>query len=508
MSKGSPVVRNVALNFLAQVWFLVLPLVTSPYIVHRLGVDAFGVLSLATAVIGYLAVLDMGMGTATIKYIADYYAARDFPAISKVVGTSIVIYSCLGLLGTLLILGLANLIVTRVLHVPNDLRSVTLFVFYVSSVGFLVNMPLTVFSAIPNALQRFDILVGQNALFGTASILGQVALLAMGLSLKALVLLNVVIGVIGIFVFLLISRRLLPGVSFRPTFDIPTAKRILSFSVLKLVSVMSGQIVFQLDRLLIGVFLPLASVSYYVVPLSLAQRILSIIPNVTTAVFPAVSQFRTDKDRLDDLYFRASKAVLFLVLPIAVALVVFADKVLAFWMGVDFAAQGSVALRLMAVAFLLSSLAAVPGVFAEALGKPGIPALFSGGSALLNLGAVLLFIPRWGISGPALALILNGISVVPLFVHYVNRKLLGVQSRALLWKSYAKPLLAAGLLWVFFSSLAFWPKNLVQLGVLVLGGAGLYVLVCLYLGVIDAVERRMVLEHLRGMVRGRAKHVS
>lgn len=508
MSRGSPVVRNVALNFLAQVWFLVLPLVTSPYIVHKLGVEAFGVLSLATAIVGYLAVLDLGMGTATIKYIADYYAVRDFPSISKVIGTSIVIYSGLGFVGTVLIAGLADLVVTRVLQVPSGLVSVTLFVFYVSSVGFLLNMPLTVFSAIPSALQRFDILVRQNIAFGTASILGQVLLLALGYSLKALVCLNVIIGVIGILVFVLISRRLLPGVSFWPTFDGPTAKRILSFSALKVVSVLSGQIVFQLDKLLVGVFLPLASVSYYVVPLSLAQRMHGVIPNVTTAVFPAISEFRTDRERLTDLYFRASKAVLFLVLPIAVALAVFAEKVLAFWMGAEFAVQGSVALQLMALAFLLSSLAAVPGVFAEALGRPGIPALFAAVSAILNLGLVLLFIPRWGISGPALALIVNGIVVAPLFIHHVNRKLLDVRSLALVRMSYLRPLLVAGLLWLFFAYFASWPRNLVQLGVIVLAGAGLYVGLCLWLGVIDAVERRMIVEHLRRLTSGRTKHAS
>jgi O-antigen/teichoic acid export membrane protein len=74
MHQGIPVFRNVVYNFLSQVWFLVLPLATSPYIVRHLGVDAFGVLSLASAVIGYLAVLDLGMGTPTSPRIS-----RQFP---------------------------------------------------------------------------------------------------------------------------------------------------------------------------------------------------------------------------------------------------------------------------------------------------------------------------------------------------------------------------------------------------------------------------------------------
>jgi len=508
MHKGSPVFRNVAYNFLSQVWFLVLPLAASPYIVRHLGADAFGVLSLASAVIGYLAILDLGMGTATIKYIADHYAERDFQSISKVIGTSIVIYTGLGLVGTLIILGTANLIVTRLLHVPVNLVSATLFVFYLSSLGFLVNMPLTVFNAIPNALQRFDILVKQNLVLGTATIAGQVILLAMGYSLKALVSLNVIISAIGILVFVMVSRRLLPGVAFRPAFDVPTAKRVLHFSSMKVISIISGHVVFQLDKLLVAAFLPLASVTYYVVSLSLAQKMLTVIPNVTTAVFPAVSEFRADKERLNDLYLRVSKAVLLLVLPMAVALVVFAEKVLAYWMGPDFALHGAAALRWMAMAFLLASFAAVPDVFAGALGKPGICAFFSGVGAVVNLGVAVLFIPKWGISGPALALLVSGGLSTPLFIHRVNRKVLAVRSLSLIGTSYAKPFLAAGFLWLFFTLLASWPKNLVQLGGLVLVGSGLYVLFCLAIGAIDAVEKEMIISRLWDLLHGRPKNAS
>jgi O-antigen/teichoic acid export membrane protein len=508
MHQGIPVFRNVVYNFLSQVWFLVLPLATSPYIVRHLGVDAFGVLSLASAIIGYLAVLDLGMGTATIKYIADAYVAEDFRAVSKVIGTSIIIYSGLGLLGTLGILATANLIVTRLLHVPANLVSITLIVFYVSSLGFLVNMPLTVFNSIPNALQRFDILVKQNLVLGTVAVLGQVVLLGLGYSLKALVVFNVATSAVGICIFVLVARRLLPGVSFRPVFDGPTAKQIMRFSALKVFSVVSGQIVFQLDKVLIAAFLPLASVSYYVVPLSLAQKIISVIPNITTAVFPAVSEFKADKERLKDLYVRVAKGVLMAVLPITVVLIMFAEKILAFWMGAEFALRGTATLRYLAIAFFLASFAAVPGVFVEGLGKPGIPAFFAAISAVLNLGFALLFIPRWGIAGPALALIANSLITVPLFIDRVNRKVLGVRNTAFLRGGFVKPVLAAVPMFLFFAILKPHARNLLELGGLVVAGSGLYVLLCLLSGAVDAAERKMIAEYWKAMTRGGPKNAS
>lgn len=506
MSQGQTVVRNVGYNFLAQVWFIVLPLATSPFIVRHLGVEKYGVLSLATAIVGYLAVLDMGMGTATIKYIADHYSQRDYQSISKVVGTSIVIYSGLGLLGTLLIAACAKLVVTHLLHVPVELVSLTLVVFYISSFGFLVNMPLTVFNSIPNALQRFDILVRQNLVLGTLAILSQVLLLSLGYSLKAIVAVNVAISLLGIGIFVAIARRLLPEVSFRPIFDRATARQILGFSTLKVFSVISGQIVFQLDKVLIAAFLPLSSVSYYVIPLGLAQRIISVIPNITTAVFPAVSEYRNDRPRLLDLYVRASKGVLVLVLPIAVVLFVFAERILGLWMGQDFVANSSTTLRYQAIAFLVASLAATPGVFVEGLGRPGVPAAFAALSAVINLTATLLFIPRYGIAGPALALILNGAITVPIFVAFVNRRVLKMSSVDLMKSGFVRPCAAAAILYLFCVLVAPMAKSLVGLLLLLFFSASFYALTCLALGVFDKVERDIGIHYYKMIFRGGSKH--
>ena len=84
MSKRPPLASSIAYNFLWQLQFLVLPLAISPFIVHRLGLEKCGGLTLAGTIIGYLAVLDLGMGTTTTKYLADHHVQRDFPWVAWV----------------------------------------------------------------------------------------------------------------------------------------------------------------------------------------------------------------------------------------------------------------------------------------------------------------------------------------------------------------------------------------------------------------------------------------
>jgi O-antigen/teichoic acid export membrane protein len=291
-------------------------------------------------------------------------------------------------------------------------------------------------------------------------------------------------------------------VSFKLALDVAMAKQLMRFSAFKVFSVVSGQIVFHLDRFLIAVFLPIASVSYYAVPLNLAQRMLSLVPNITTAVFPAVSGFQDKPEHLRQLYLRCTKSVLIIMLPVTAALVALAGPILSLWMGADFAAQSTPTLRLLAVAFLLASFSAVPCVFAEGLGKPELPALFAAISAVLNLGFALLLIPRFGIAGPALALIANALLQVPVFVDRVNRKLIGVSAWELVKTSYAKPIFAAAVVFVVYLFAAPYVKTLIELGGLILVGSGFYLVLCLSVGALDSTEKEKLKHSWRTILGG------
>src|SRR4051812_44400504 len=81
-TQGSVVLRNVSLNFVSQVWFTVLALVTTPYIANQLGPSLYGLYVLIAAILGYFAFLDLGLGAALTKYVAQYDAVDDREALS------------------------------------------------------------------------------------------------------------------------------------------------------------------------------------------------------------------------------------------------------------------------------------------------------------------------------------------------------------------------------------------------------------------------------------------
>src|SRR3972149_3188206 len=67
-------VRNSMLNLLGQVVPLGIAAVAVPFIVHDLGLERYGLLSLSWILLGYVSFLDFGLGRATTNAVA-YYAS-------------------------------------------------------------------------------------------------------------------------------------------------------------------------------------------------------------------------------------------------------------------------------------------------------------------------------------------------------------------------------------------------------------------------------------------------
>src|SRR3984893_10134754 len=96
---GTRLARNSALNFVGQLLPLVAGIVLIPYIVRGLGPDRFGLLGIVWVVFGYFSLLDLGLGRATTKFLADWLAREETSRISEMVWSSIFLQVLLGLVG-------------------------------------------------------------------------------------------------------------------------------------------------------------------------------------------------------------------------------------------------------------------------------------------------------------------------------------------------------------------------------------------------------------------------
>lgn len=484
MEKKYLITKNITYNFLGQIILFLLGIFTTPYIIHNLGSNFYGILSLVTVIIGYFSILDLGLGASVIKYISQYQAKMDKENLRKVINTALFAYIIIGLLGSLSIIIFTKFFLGKILHIPSEILPTALTVFYISSLGFFINMVLTVFNSIPSALQRMDITNSRNVIFGFINTFGVVLLLAFGQGIISVVIWNVLVSAAATIIFLSVILKLLPKISIRPGFDKEFFLILMRFGFFKFFSNISGQVVFQLDKLLIGIYYPISLVTFYAVPSVIVQKGLTIILNISNAVFPAMnaSSSLNDNIRVRELYLRMTKFVVFLIFPLSAILFIYAESILLFWVGPEFAEKSSNVLKILALAYFVAALSAPGVVAADAFGKPQISAFFAGVSALINFIAAIIFIPRFGIEGAALALLVNFLAQVPFFLIVIHLKVVRISNWEVLRYAILKPVFAG-----LAASLVVMQIHNIFIGVVIFGL--IYLILNIAIGAIDDKDK-------------------
>ncbi|MBC7490410.1 MAG: oligosaccharide flippase family protein, partial [Glaciimonas sp.] len=130
------------------------------------------------------------------------------------------------------------------------------------------------------------------------------------------------------------------------------------------------------DRFVIGAIVSASAVTYYATPQELTTK-LWIIPGALTAVlFPAFAAQIARRDEQTWVLFKKAVHWLFLaLLPVTVALTLFANELLAVWINPGFADHSATLLQIFAIGILINCLAHVPFTLIQSAGAARLTAL-------------------------------------------------------------------------------------------------------------------------------------
>ena len=104
---------GAVLNYIAICLNMLVGLIYTPFMLRMLGQSEYGLYSLASSVIAYLAVLDLGFGNAIIRYTAKFRAQDKHKEQEEMFGMFFVLYICIGIIalivGGILTLNVENM---------------------------------------------------------------------------------------------------------------------------------------------------------------------------------------------------------------------------------------------------------------------------------------------------------------------------------------------------------------------------------------------------------------
>lgn len=401
---GVRLAKNTAFNLVGQVLPLLAGVALIPYIIRGLGPDRFGMLGIIWVVFGYFSLMDLGLGRATTKFLAELLVEGNGPKISEIVWGSLVLQLGLGVVGGGIIAALTPLLIDRVLKTPPSIVVETRTAFFIMASAMPVVLALNGLRAVLEGCQRFDITNLLRIPSSTlAFVIPAVAIVA-GLHLP------------GIVLWLAISRlgfavahgyhsfRLLPCLKTKPIIRPKTLWPLLSFGGWVTASNVINPILVSMDRFVIGSLLSVALVGFYTAPFEAVTRLWVIPVSLMTTVYPASSALGTARMRdLQALYSRSFKYIFCALGPVSLSLVLFARPIIGAWLGPTYVEKSAIPLQFLAVGVFINSFAHVPYCFLQALGRPDAAAKLMV-CELLPYGLLLWWmIGQHGIAGAAAA---------------------------------------------------------------------------------------------------------
>jgi len=409
--------RNFSLNLIGQLIPAVAALVAAPILVRGLGVDRFGLLTIAWVVIGYVGLVDLGLGRALTQAVAERLGKRADREIPSVIWSCLLILGILGVLGTVLVAAAAPYLTFHVLKVPAPLRIETLNTFYLLACSIPFVIGTAALRGVLEAHQEFGLTTAVRVPMGVFTYFGPMVALAFSKSLFAIVGVLVVGRVVAWFVHWLLCLRVVPSLVRRWRVDWTAIGSLFRFGAWMTVSNVIGPLMSTLDRFVIGSVISVASVAYYATPQQVLIQLLGIPAALVGVLFPAfASSVKATGGATAKLYSRGLKVTFLLLFPIALVLITFARQGLQVWLGDEFARHSTRVLQWLSVGLLFNGLAQVPFALIQGTGRPDVTAKLHLIEAGFYFPALWWLTARYGIEGTAMAWVLRaGVDLLSLY---------------------------------------------------------------------------------------------
>lgn len=404
LTSGRLLARNTVWNLVGNGAPLAVAVFAIPILIHGLGKERFGVLTLAWALIGYASLFDMGLGRALTQMVAQKLGSGEGHEIPSLAWTSLILMFALGAAGTLVILGISPWLVHRVLKIPEALQPETIGAFYLLGLSVPVVIASTGLRGLLEAHQEFKLVTAVRIPIGVFTFLGPLLVLPFSKSLVPVVGILVAGRIAGCAAFLVVCMRVVPELGRRVAWHGPSAGPLLRFGGWMTVTNVVGPMMVNMDRFFIAAMLSVTAVAYYATPYEVVTKLLLIPTAVMGVIFPAFSaSFGKDSQRAGFLFARSVKYLLLALFPIVLLMVGLAQNGLTIWLGNDFARHSTRVVQWLAVGVLANSLAQVPFSFLQGIGRPDLTAKLHLVELPIYLGMLLLLIRVDGIEGAAIA---------------------------------------------------------------------------------------------------------
>ena len=291
-------IRGVAFNGIGRACSFLITFFLTPFLVHRLGDESYGLWSIVMAFAGYYSLADFGLRGAGTKYIAEAYALNDRDRINQIVVTTISVYAVLASI-VLLIVACTAWVFPILFETGGESITTIRWVVLITGTCFAIRLVGNSFASTLQALMRFDL---SNMLSVGSQVLHTsliVAAVVSGNGLLGMACGTLAAAVVTQTVQFILARKVLGRVSLSASmFSHSQMKELISFGSelfamggLRRLSEVSGIFI-------VGILLGPTSAAYYSIAESVSRKTSRLSRSVGTVLMPVASQLNAKKQEI------------------------------------------------------------------------------------------------------------------------------------------------------------------------------------------------------------------
>lgn len=435
------ILRNVGSSWFALGVNVVVGIFLSPFIIHRLGDDAFGLWVIIFSVTGYYGLFDLGIRSSIVRYVAKYSATEEHDELNRLVNTAMFSYTGIGVVAMTITLIAAHY-VNSIFRIHPEFVSTARWLLLMVGASVSLGFPLGVFSGILEGLQRFYLL---NFTSISATLLRAVlivialrhgyGLLTVALITVGLPLLGGLVNTAAVFRHL----RLRFGTQYVSRSSL---RRIASYSGTTFLIIVAGRLRFKTDALVIGTFVSAAAVTYFTIGARLVDYASETVSSLAQIFVPmsSQSQAKGDLEALRKIFVVGNRACSFIIFPITAILTILGKSVIEAWVGSKYVATSYPVLLVLLYPTTLMLAQSASGRTLWGMAKHRTWAWVVLAEGTSNLILSVLLVRPYGIMGDAIG---TAIPLTCSMIFFLPRHLchlLGIKLSTYLYRAFVLPI--------------------------------------------------------------------
>jgi O-antigen/teichoic acid export membrane protein len=402
VSRGH-ILRSVLSNWSYLIVNAIVAFLMTPFIVRHLGDSAYGVWALVLQLTGYMGVVDVGLRSALVRFVSSAHTTNDQDGLNRLLSSTIMIYGVMAPL-SLIVGALLAVFALPHMHIGPEMMGKAQITLLIAALIMACDFLFATFHASLAGFSRWDLIntLGiSGILIRTGLIVGFVKL---GYGLITLALIQLAMNVASYLIEVVMVRRIIP--EFRFIWEKPDMERlrpVLRHSWYSLLLSLANRINYQVDTIVIAIFLPIGEVTYYVIGLRLIEYLRDLLNSTTMIASPLVSALEAvgESDRVMAMLIRGTKYSLFVAFLGVAGFLTLGTDFIRVWMGPRFAAPAGGVLIILTLGLMASGSQFASSHVLYGLSKHRINLNWTVVESVVNLGFSLLLVSRYGILGVA-----------------------------------------------------------------------------------------------------------